>query len=210
MRLAPGAWRRALVPAAAGVLLAFVHPFAGIAALLLAAGVLAFFRDPERSPPAEGVVAPADGRVSVVRAEEPPTDADDTARRQRVGVFMNVTDVHVNRAPLAGTVSDVTHEPGAHRPAFSKESDRNEKLRIRVETGGGDEYEVILIAGWFARRIRPYVEPGDELARGQRIGHVAFGSRADVVFPPGVDREDLRVGTGEGVRAGETVVADGP
>ena len=210
MRLAPGAWRRALVPAAAGVPLAFVHPFAGAAALLLTAGVLAFFRDPERSPPAEGVVAPADGRVSVVRAEEAPTDSGDTAHRQRVGVFMNVTDVHVNRAPLGGTVRDVTHEPGAHRPAFSKESDRNEKLRIRVEAGGGDEYEVVLIAGWFARRIRPYVEPGDELARGQRIGHVAFGSRADVVFPPGVDREDLRVGTGEGVRAGETVVADEP
>ncbi|MFC6726448.1 phosphatidylserine decarboxylase, partial [Halobium palmae] len=139
---------------------------------------------------------PADGTVSVVREEN---------GRVRVGVFMNVDDVHVNRVPAPGTVRSVDHRPGAHRPAFSKESDRNE--RIDVDVG---EYEVSLIAGWFARRITPYVEAGDELERGDQLGHVAFGSRADVLLPEGVERADLLVSKGDTVRAGETVlVADG-
>jgi len=119
-----------------------------------------------------------------------------------VGVFMNVTDVHVNRAPLSGTVREVVHDPGAHRPAFSKDSDRNERVTVACE-----DYEVVLISGWFARRITPYVEPGDDLARGQRVGHISFGSRADVLCPPDVTRADLAVSEGEQVRAGETVVA---
>ncbi len=218
MQLAPGAWRRAAVPAVAALPLAFVHPLAAAVALALAVGVLAFFRDPARTPPASGVLAPADGRVSVVREE---------GDRVRVGVFMNVTDVHVNRAPLPGTVREVTHEPGAHRPAFTKDSDRNEKVRIVVDCPAGDsdgltddssgptddsdgpagDHEVVLIAGWFARRINPYVEAGDELARGQRIGHIDFGSRADVILPADADPSDVLVEKGETVRAGETVVA---
>ena len=134
--------------------------------------------------------------VSVVREE---------GDRLRVGVFMNVTDVHVNRAPADGVVEDVTHRPGAHRPAFSKDSDRNE--RVDVDCG---EYDLSLIAGAFARRITPYVEAGDRLERGQRVGHIAFGSRADVLLAPSIDRADLRVRTGQTVRAGETVIAEPP
>ena len=103
---------------------------------------------------------------------------------------------------MAGSVEDVTHRPGANKPAFSKESDRNERVDITFEN-----YELSLIAGWFARRIHPYVEAGDDLERGQRIGHVSFGSRADVLLPPEIDRADLRVKQGQDVRAGETVVA---
>jgi phosphatidylserine decarboxylase len=117
----------------------------------------------------------------------------------RVGVFMNVTDVHVNRAPAGGTVQSVEHRPGANKPAFSKDSDRNERVRIELE-----EHTVVLIAGWFARRIHPTVEAGEKLRRGQRIGHISFGSRADVVLPPGYEIDDLRVDTGDAVRAGET------
>jgi phosphatidylserine decarboxylase len=121
---------------------------------------------------------------------------------------MNVTDVHVNRAPLAGTVRDVVHEPGKHRPAFSKDSDRNEKVHISLDTADGPA-EVTLIAGAFARRIHPWVDAETELARGERLGHIAFGSRADVLFPPGVDRADLLVSKGDRVYAGETVLVDG-
>ncbi|MFO7927952.1 MAG: protein sorting system archaetidylserine decarboxylase [Halobacteriota archaeon] len=191
--VAPGAWRLARVPLLAAVPLLVVTPPLGVACLLAAAITLWFHRDPRRSPPPAGVVAPADGRVSVVRRE------DD---RVRVAVFMNVTDVHVNRAPDAGTVEAVEHTPGRHLPAFSKESERNE--RVRIDCG---EYEVTLIAGAVARRIHPYVEPGDELDRGDRIGHISFGSRADVLLSPSYDPDDVRVHKGQRVRAGETVIA---
>ena len=193
MRLAPGARRYALPPLVAAIPLAVVSPPLGALALALGGFVVHFFRDPERAPPPRGVVSPADGRVSVVREE------DD---RLRVGVFMNVTDVHVLRAPRAGTVQSLTHRAGAHRPAFSKESDRNERVDVTFDT-----CECSMIAGWFARRIYPYVSTGEAVARGDRIGHIAFGSRADVVLPPTYDRDDLLVSEGESVRAGETAIA---
>jgi len=197
MRFAPGA-RRFAVPAfaAAALLAPLAFP---LSVLALAAGLFVawFFRDPERRPSGPGVVSPADGRVSVVREE---------GDQLRVGVFMNVTDVHVNRAPFDGRVERVTHRPGAHRPAFSKESERNERVDVAVATDEGPA-ELSLIAGAFARRIHPYVAEGDDLARAERIGHIDFGSRADVLLPPAYDRADLLVGEGDRVRAGESVVA---
>jgi len=192
------AWRLALVPALAAAVTLPLAPPAGVVLAALALGVLWFHRDPDRaSPDAEGVVvAPADGTVSVIREE---------GDRLRVGVFMNVTDVHVNRAPLPGTVREVRHRPGANRPAFDKESDRNEQ--VAIDCG---EYELLIIAGWFARRIHPSVEPGDAVDRGERVGHVSFGSRADVVLPADVAASDLRVAEGESVRAGETIIAERP
>ncbi|WP_435347193.1 protein sorting system archaetidylserine decarboxylase [Haloarchaeobius sp. HRN-SO-5] len=199
MRFVSDGLRYAGVALAASPVAAVVGtPLAGLAFVVLAAGILHFFRDPPRSPPASGVVSPADGRVSVVREE---------GDRLRVGVFMNVTDVHVNRAPVDGTVREVEHTPGAHRPAFTKDSDRNERVHVRLDAADG-ETEVTLIAGAFARRIHPWVEAGDELARGERLGHIAFGSRADVLFPPGVEMDDLLVSKGDTVRAGESVLVD--
>ncbi|WP_251331233.1 protein sorting system archaetidylserine decarboxylase [Haloplanus pelagicus] len=193
MNLAPGARQYALPPLVAAIPLAVVSPPLGALALALGGFVVHFFRDPERSPPPRGVVSPADGRVSVVREE---------GDRLRIGVFMNVTDVHVLRAPRAGDVQSTTHRPGAHRPAFSKDSDRNERVDVAFDT-----YECSMIAGWFARRIYPYVSTGDSVARGDRIGHIAFGSRADVLLPAAYDRDDLLVAEGDTVRAGETAVA---
>ncbi|WP_135822685.1 protein sorting system archaetidylserine decarboxylase [Halostella litorea] len=193
MTLAPGGWRYAVPPALAAVPALIFSVGLSAALVALAVGVVAFFRDPDRTPPPTGVLSPADGKVSVIREE---------GDRLRVGVFMNVWNVHVNRAPMAGTVESVEHRPGAHRPAFSKESDRNE--RVWIEFG---ECEVSLIAGAFARRIHPYVEAGDAVSRGDRIGHIAFGSRADVLLPPDVDRADLAVEKGDKVTAGESVIA---
>jgi len=193
MRLARGAWPYALVPALAILPAFLVTPAFGVAALVVTLAVLTFFRDPERTPPPTGIVSPADGTVSVIREED---------GRLRVGVFMNVHDVHVNRAPIGGAVEDVEHVPGAHRPAFSKESDRNERVHVDFA-----DHRVTLIAGAFARRITPYVDSSDDLDRGERIGHIAFGSRADVLLPAAVDRSDLAVEKGDDVTAGETVVA---
>ena len=188
--VASGAWRYAAACFVAAIIAVVVFPPLAGLALALGVAVLWFHRDPGRSPPESGIVAPADGRVSVLREE---------GDRVRVGIFMNVTDVHVNRAPAGGTVESVTHRPGAYKPAFSKDSDRNE--RVVIDCG---DYQVALIAGWFARRIHPSVAAGDDLVRGQRIGHVSFGSRADVVLPPRYDREDVRVAVDETVTAGET------
>jgi len=191
------AWRLALVPALIGAVTLPFFPPLGVSLAVLALGVLWFHRDPSRTPPApsHALVSPADGKVQVIREE---------GDRLRVGVFMNVTDVHVNRAPTAGTVRAVRHRPGANKPAFSKESDRNEQVTIDCEA-----FEVVIIAGWFARRIHPSVEPGDTLERGDRIGHVSFGSRADVICPASIDRSDLLVAEGDAVRAGETIIAAG-
>jgi phosphatidylserine decarboxylase len=193
MRHAPGAWRLAL-PLFALALPALVAPTLALALVVAGYAVLAFYRDPERAPPASGVVSPADGRVRVVREE---------GDRVRVGVFMNVTDVHVNRAPLSGVVASVDHRPGGHLPAFSKASERNERVELAFET-----YDLTLIAGTVARRITPYVAAGDRVERGDRVGHIAFGSRVDVLLPPDVAPADVRVSTGEQVRAGETVIAE--
>lgn len=242
MNFAPGAWKYALVPLLAAPFALVYSVGAGLAALAIGAFTLAFYRDPERTPPPTGVVSPADGTVSVLREE---------GDRVRLGVFMNVWHVHVVRAPFSARVVDVEHVSGANRPAFSKDSDRNERVHVRLEpdspnlpsvdsaastdptpesrpkgetghgtgsdaetgrdgdaTGDGQEATVTLIAGAFARRIFPYVEPGDEVERGDRIGHIAFGSRVDLHFPPSVDLEDVAVEPGDSATAGETVVLE--
>lgn len=190
MDLAPGAWRLAAPPFVLAVPATLLFAPAGAVLFALGVATLWFHRDPPR-PAGEGIVSPADGTVSVVREEE---------GRLRVGVFMSPLSVHVNRAPCDGRVVSVEHVEGAYRPAFSKDSDRNERVRM-----AGDDWTLVLIAGWFARRIHPYVGAGATLERGQRVGHISYGSRGDVIMPPGVAREDLVVSRGDGVRAGETL-----
>ena len=192
MAYAPGAWRLAAIPLIIGATLFLVSSAWGLVGVAAAGFVLWFHRDPDREPPAEGVLAPADGKVTVIRTEH---------GRVLVGTFMGVTDVHVNRAPLDGTVESIEHRAGAHRPAFSKESERNERLEIDL----GDA-RVTLIAGAFARRIHPHVEAGDTVERGDRIGHISFGSRVDVLLPAAFSESDLAVEHGDRVRAGETVL----
>jgi phosphatidylserine decarboxylase len=196
MRVAPGTWRLAAPLFVLGVLVLLVSPIGGVLALGIGLIVVWFHRDPDRSEPDSGVLSPADGRVSVVRTEEV-----DGEERVRVGMFMNVTDVHVNRAPVAGTVTAVEHVPGGHWPAFTKDAARNERLHVDI----GD-YRVTLIAGTLARRIHPHVEEGVALSRGDRLGHVSFGSRVDVLFPERVERGDVAVTEGDRVRAGKSVI----
>lgn len=194
LRLAPGGRRYAGALAALAVPAALALPPVGVVLAVGALAVALFYRDPPRSPPAEsGVLAPCDGHVSVVREE---------GDRIRVGTFMSPLDVHVVRAPARAYVEGVTHEAGGHWPAFSKESERNERLTFAM----GD-HEVTLIAGALARRITAYVGAGRTVERGDRIGHIAFGSRTDVLLPAAYDRADLRVREGDRVRAGETVIA---
>lgn len=174
-------------------------------ALLVPISVAFFFRDPDREPEGDGVVSPADGRVTVLRTEE----NDDGGERVRLGVFMNVHDVHVNRLPVGGTVESVQRHEGGYKPAFSKDSERNERVLTTVDTGV-EEFEVVQIAGAFARRITTYLHGSEGAERAERLGLIAFGSRADIVFPPEYGLNDLEVGKGDKLRAGETVVAPCP
>jgi phosphatidylserine decarboxylase len=147
-------------------------------AMAVAGGALWFFRDPERSTDEAGVISSADG---VVQSIDVCPDG-----RTRVAVFMNPLNVHVNRAPLKGTVTSLTHRPGGYLPAFNKDSERNERMVWHFDTEIGD-VEVIQIAGVLVRRIVPYLSVGDAVERGQRIGLIQFGSRVDIYLPEGVE-----------------------
>lgn len=168
------------------------------APVLAAAGfVLFFFRDPRRvSPEGEGlVVSPADGRV---------TDVERRPEGARISIFLSVFNCHINRAPIAATVLSVTHTPGRYRvawdPRAASENERNH-LTLRAQDG---EYGVTQIAGILARRIVCSKRPGDTVARGERIGLIQFGSRTDLLLPPGVEPA---VEVGDRVRGAVTILA---
>jgi phosphatidylserine decarboxylase len=163
-----------------------------VPATALAAGMLWFFRDPEREIAQGRVISPADG---VVQSIMPWHDG-----RTRVAIFMSPLNVHVNRAPLAGTVASVEHVPGGYVPAFNKESEHNERVIWHFDTEIGD-VEMIQIAGAVARRIVPYVPQGCKVEQGDRVGLIRFGSRVDIYLPEGVE---AGVEVGQATTAGVT------
>jgi phosphatidylserine decarboxylase len=163
-----------------------------VPATALAAGMLWFFRDPEREIAQGRVISPADG---VVQSIMPWKDG-----RTRVAIFMSPLNVHVNRAPLAGTVTSVEHVPGGFVPAFNKESENNERVVWHFDTELGD-IEMIQIAGAVARRIVPYIPQGTKVEQGDRIGLIRFGSRVDLYLPEGVE---VAVEVGQKTEAGVT------
>jgi len=138
---------------------------------------LIFFRDPQRNI-GSGVVAVADG---VIRETGSITDKD-CGDAWYISTFMNLYHVHVNRMPVDGTIKQVTHIPGSHLPAFTKESDRNERVIILVETMNGI-VKIVLIAGTLARRIVPYVTEGQKVKKGEKISLIRLGSRVDLYLP---------------------------
>ena len=138
---------------------------------------LIFFRDPQRNI-GSGVVAVADG---VIRETGSITDKD-CGDAWYISTFMNLYHVHVNRMPVDGTIKQVTHIPGSHLPAFTKESDRNERVIILVETMNGI-VKIVLIAGTLARRIVPYVTEGQKVKKGEKISLIRLGSRVDIYLP---------------------------
>ena len=181
-------------------------------------GVLAFFRDPERVVPQDDrlVVSPADGMVSLIMQVEPPAElqVDDGSGARglsaglvtRISIFMSVFDVHINRAPIGGTVRRVVYIPGKFVNAdLDKASEENERQHILIERTDGTAIGFTQIAGLVARRIVPFIKPGDMVAVGQRVGLIRFGSRVDVYLPAGTD---AKVVLGQTVIAGETVLAE--
>ncbi len=183
----------------AGALLSVgIHPAAGIPFFVLALFCLYFFRDPEREiPPGPVAVSPADGKVIDIRQA-----GEDGSRR--LSIFLNVFDVHVNRAPIAGRITDVRYTPGKFKIAsLDAASNENEQNTLVVEDGRS---RVVFkqIAGLVARRIVCHKQPGDEVDKGERFGLIKFGSRMDVILGP---EWDLEVGVGERVQAGSSILA---
>jgi phosphatidylserine decarboxylase len=191
-------WIMALI--ALCILAAIAHiitywPYMGSVAILglaLLIFFLFFFRDPEREVEhcCSSMTAPADGKVVDIRG-------------RKVCIFMNVHNVHVNRAPLTGKVISMEHKKGGYMPAFHKDSERNERTHTLIDTEHGI-VEVVQIAGTIARRIVSYVQVGDQMDRGQRFGMIRFGSRVDVTVP---ENFDILCKKGDKVTAGMTIIA---
>lgn len=173
----------------------------GVIPLILAAFFLWFFRDPPRRVPAGvgEVVSPADGKVTEAEWLETPDGS-----RLRLSIFLNVFDVHVNRSPITGTVSQVSYKKGLYLNAMRADSNVLNEQNVVVIEDGVVSVQVKQIAGLLARRIVCWVKPGDRLERGQRFGLIKFGSRVDVLMPADAN---LKVRRGDKVKGGSTILA---
>jgi phosphatidylserine decarboxylase len=187
----------ALALVAGGLLVSYlVRPSFGMPLYILAAFCLYFFRDPDREiPPGPVAVAPADGRVVGVTPE---------GQRTRISIFLSIFDVHVNRSPIEGTITDVSYRRGKFLVANKEEASfQNEQNTITVE-GDGTQVVFKQIAGIVARRIVFRKKAGDRVNKGERVGHIQFGSRLDLLLGP---EWSIMVKEGQHVRAGSSIVA---
>ena len=172
--------------------------------------VAAFFRDPVRTTPQDPalILAPADGLVTMISRVAPPLELAGegglSGELDRVSIFMSVFDVHINRTPISGRIARVAYVPGKFLNAdLDKASEDNERQHILVERDDGVKVGFTQIAGLIARRIMAFVEVGDRVAAGERVGLIRFGSRVDVFLPAGTGANVL---LGQRTIAGETVL----
>ena len=197
-----------IVPMSVATLLAFVAGFAEISVILLVVTlfVVWFFRNPQRNPPEKDglVISPADGRV--IRIEETTSDEQPGRTFQKISIFMNVFNVHINRIPCSGKVRFIRYRKGKFLSAnLDKASALNERNTVLLQTADGREIMTIQIAGLIARRIVCWLKEGMQVSRGERFGLIRFGSRVEVFLPLG---STLLVKVGEKVRAGETPIGE--
>jgi phosphatidylserine decarboxylase len=205
----PDGWKFVAGSIVLMLVLFLVWPPLGWIAALGAVWCAYFFRDPWRvTPTRKGlVVAPADGLVVSVGPALPPADLGMGDKPMtRIGIFLNVLDVHVNRTPMGGKVQKLAYSKGKFvNAAFDKASDENERMAIRMTTTEGADIAVVQVAGFVARRIKCYLREGQEVIPGERFGLIRFGSRTDVYLPP--DWPPLVI-VGQRMVGGETVIAD--
>jgi phosphatidylserine decarboxylase len=176
----------------------------GIVLALLAIFVFSFFRNPDRVAPEESglIVAPADGRVVVVKEE-----SERGISGKRISIFLAVWNVHVNRAPAAGKITRLEYKPGKFLAAWDEKASFENEQNIFTQATEHGEIIYKQIAGWVARRVVSWKKAGDEVARGERIGLVRFGSRMDVWLPA---EAEVVVKVGESVKGGSSVLARMP
>jgi phosphatidylserine decarboxylase len=165
--------------------------------LVLTIFMCSFFRNPRRRiPDGEGLIlSPADGRIVLVKKD---------ARGTTVSIFMSVFNCHVNRAPAAGKITEISYQPGRFMPASKGEASRqNEQNALRLQGAKGLAMRFVQVAGILARRIVCYVRTGDQVRQGEIFGTILFGSRVDVYLPR---RVVVRVKVGERVKGGKSVL----
>lgn len=196
------AYKFSAPPLLVGIVLLVLHwHWAGGILVFLGLFVLFFFRDPQRTPPADlnTIVSPADGRVMEI-VEEPLNGKPG----RRISVFLSIFDVHVNRSPIAGRITAIEYRTGKFYAAMrGRASAENEQNSFFVQ---GDRGEVVFkqIAGWIARRIVCWKAVGDSVTRGERVGMIRFGSRMDIWLPEGVE---IVTRPGQHVAGGTSILA---
>ena len=206
----PEGWRFAALFALVSGLLFWAWMPLGWVGVILTVWCVYFFRNPDRVvPQADGlVIAPADGRVCMITETRLPGELErnEDEKRLRVSIFMNVFNVHVNRAPVPGKILAAPYVKGKFLSAdLDKASEDNERQILLMETADKETVGIVQIAGLVARRIRCDVMPEQVLKAGERFGLIRFGSRVDVYLPAGVAP---LVSVGQLTVAGETVLAD--
>lgn len=206
-RIAPQAWGlTGIVLALAAFALWLGWSWVAAGAGLVAAGNLAFFRNPRRTPPpGDGiVVSPADGRVvEVARVEDPDGFVGNS---WRIAIFLSIFNVHINCAPLSGKVRAVRRKGTHFRAAFARTaSDLNVQSRMDLETASGIRLAVVQITGLIARRIVSYPAEGDELVRGEPYGLICYGSRVEIYLP---EMADVSVKPGDRVKGCRSPLAE--
>ena len=162
---------------------------------------LYFFRDPQRIPPkTDGFLAPADGKIVQIKEIE---DAE-LGNTLQISIFLSVWNVHSQRVPLAGTVLSREYNTGKFFAAYKhKASKNNEQTSVLFEGEKGNKFKIKQIAGWIARRIINYMEPGKNVEQGERLGFIRFGSRVDIIVP---EKFQLDVSLGDIVKGNKTII----
>lgn len=200
-------WKFSAISLFVSLILLVIWPLLSFVSFLITFFILWFFRDPERNTPiAEGkIISPADGKVCLIDLSVPPEELQyGTEEMQRVCIFMNVFNVHVNRVPVKGEIKKIIYKEGSFfNASLDKASEKNERNSIIITTENGIEIVVVQIAGLIARRILSFVSNGDKLKSGERFGLIRFGSRVDVYLPKTFKPE---VKVGDKTIAGETII----
>ncbi len=184
--------------------LVFLQPLLSLLILALFCFVAYFFRDPERrvTVSADAILSPADGRVMKISEESDSSFLNGPALR--VAIFLSLLDVHINRSPISGFVTHQIYQKGKFHPAFRTATEiDNERNFISIQ-GDFGKAMVVQVAGVLARRIECWVNKGDHVEAGQRIGMIRFGSRTELFLPKA--RVVLKIQPGDRVKAGETIV----
>lgn len=195
--------------AIATAILALLSNFLGVIGLVATLWCIFFFRDPERFVPLEDnvIISPADGVVTRVEygAEAPEELGYGKTKFNKISIFLNVFNVHVNRVPLSGAVTKVIYRPGKFLSANADDASvENERNSVVVKNSNGTEIIFVQVAGLVARRIISDLKEGQEVVAGQRYGIIRFGSRADLYFPENVEIKSL---LGQTMVGGETIIA---
>ncbi|MFT6106680.1 MAG: phosphatidylserine decarboxylase [Rickettsiales bacterium] len=199
-----------LIFAVVAIILAMLNNALGTIGLVLTLWCVFFFRDPTRfTPQGENlIISPADGVVNLIEEDAlPPVELSlEKGEWTKISVFLNVFNVHVNRAPIAGKITQVKYQPGKFFSANLEEaSTHNERNSAVVETKNGEKIVFVQVAGLVARRIVSTLEEGQEIEAGDRYGIIRFGSRADIYLPK---TTDIKILVGQTMVGGETVIAE--